>query len=482
MTKEAFRVDRRRFLLIAAASTAALAGCAAHPGSVAPSSGGPASGGPATAAPGTTGATPSTSSRETPAPSTGALSSPAPDTTPTASSTTDAPAPVQALRGTTPRRTSSDPAAAATALPGFGLDLLRAVGAAAPNTAISPYSLYAVLAMARAGAKGATADQLDAALQLTGTYAQGGALTAVDDGIAAAIKAAGSATPMTILAANQTWVQQGFPVHPEYLDTLASQFGAQAVAADFAADPEAVRAAINTWVSQRTNNLIPDLFPSGSISRDVLLALVNALYLKASWEKPFTKSPQPTPFTTADGRSVPAAMMSAGHPLQGASGKGWTSVSVPYSGGGLAMTLLLPDAGQFDTTLKSMDATTITAASAATDPVQLTMPTFTIHSVPAVQQAIQQMGVIDLFTNSADLSGIAGKPGELMAGSFVHQCVIKVDENGTEAAAASGMSMVPTYALADPRIMIIDRPFLFWIHESATGAPLFLGAVSDPTA
>ena len=157
-----------------------------------------------------------------------------------------------------------------------------------PNTLISPYSIYAVLAMARAGAEGDTATQLDAVLGISGADEQGAAIAAIDTGIAEALAAAElGRNPITLTASNEVWVADGLAVRQDYLDRLAREFGVSAVAADFAGQPEQMRQAINSWVSERTNNLIPQLIPEGSIDAETLMVLVNALYLKAPWYMPF---------------------------------------------------------------------------------------------------------------------------------------------------------------------------------------------------
>jgi serpin B len=368
-------------------------------------------------------------------------------------------------------------------LAGFGAEMLRRVhDGSSPNTALSPYSLATVLAMARAGAKGATGDQLDAALELSGVDAQGAAITAVDDALAAAVKTATERkSDMIIEAANQTWVQSGFDVHQEYLDELARQFGVAAVAADFSADPEAARQAINAWVAERTRTLIPELFGTGTIDASTVLVLVNALYLKAAWAAPFTPNPSTTPFTTAAGSSKPVTLMRAPSPVPGHEGDGWVSAYAGYVGQGLAMTVLVPD--DLAATLAALDADLIAEANATSGQYNFQMPGFEVHSTPDVQTAIQAMGVTDLFDEgTVDLSGIAGTKGDLVATSFVHQAVVLVDENGTEAAAATGLGISATGLPQIDGEIVVDKPFLFWIHDTATGAPVFLGVIGDPTA
>lgn len=390
---------------------------------------------------------------------------------------------VTVLASDAPRRQDGAPAAAArTALAGFGIELLQQVADAEPNTVVSPYSLYSVLAMVRVGAEGETARQLDEALHAAGAEEQGAVIVAVDQALASAAHDG----EVAIDRANQVWIQDGFEVREEYLDGLAEQYGIEAVAAAFADAPEAVREAVNSWVAERTRGLIPELFPEGSISADTRLALVNALYLKAAWATPFSAPQGSRPFTALDGSTVETPMISATMPVAGATGDGWTSVTIPYQGYGLAMTLLLPDEGSYDAVLRRLDADLLAAAGNTADPdaqqVMLTMPPFQARSAPNVLEAMKRLGVTDVFdATAADLSGITGGRG-LYVHALVHQAVISVDENGTEAAAASGAAINETSAPANPIELTVDRPFLYWIADTATGAPLFIGTITNPAA
>lgn len=390
---------------------------------------------------------------------------------------------VNVLLSDVQRRQDGAPAEAARkALAGFGIDLLRQVAGAEPNTVISPYSLYSVLAMVRAGADGETARQLDEALHAAGTEQQGAVVVAVDQALAAAVHD----DEVVIDQANQVWIQDGFEVSEAYLDGLAKQYGVSAVAAAFADAPEAVRGEVNSWVAERTHDLIPELFPKGSISADTRLALVNALYLKAAWAMPFGAPQGSHPFTTPDGSTVETPMMSAATPVAGVTGDGWTAVTIPYQGYRLAMTLLLPDEGSYDAVLRRLDPDLLAAAGNTAGPgaqqVMLTMPPFRTSSTPDVLEAMKRLGVTDVFdATAADLSGITGGRG-LYVHVLVHQAVISVDQNGTEAAAASGAAINESAAPMRPIELTVDRPFLYWIADTTTGAPLFLGAVTNPSA
>jgi serpin B len=379
------------------------------------------------------------------------------------------------------RTIPGDRGQAMTALSIVGADILRAVHHPEANTALSPYSLFAVLAMARAGAKAATADQLDAVLRLVGPQAQGAALAAIDEELANERHSADlTKRPIVIQAANEAWVQRDLGVRQEYVDQLTRQFGVSVVTADFAAYPEQVRSTINRWVSERTNALIPELFEAGSIDEGTLLALVNAMYFTAPWQNPFEPAVQGT-FTTSAGDAVQVPMMRAPDLQYGASGPGWQAVSIPYIASGIRMTVLMPDSASFASVLTELGPNLMVAAGQGERAYILTMPRFAINARPDVKDALQVLGLTDLFIpGTADLSGIAGEPGGLSAAVLLHQVVVRVDEYGTEAAAATGATLaggVPPV----PTVLVIDRPFLFWI-STWSGAPLFLGVVNNPVS
>ncbi len=394
------------------------------------------------------------------------------------------------LRSDEPRGAAGPAVAAGTALDQLGAALLDQLPAT-DNAVLSPYSVYTVLAMARAGAKGTTGTQLDAVLG-GGGAAQTGNVTAIDQAVAAALAAgkppAGAdpstadTRPVTVEVANSVWLSPDRPVRPSYLDTLAAGFGVGMYQVNYQADPDAARKTINAWVGDHTNGLIPELLGDGTVSTDTVMTLVNALYLSAPWQNQFTKSAAPMPFTNGAGEKTVAPAMSAAAGFGSATGDGWTSVTITYRGGGLAMSVVLPDAGSFDAVRAELPKVLETATGTQSPtPVELTMPLFKADVHLSLKAAMEALGVKDLFTPAADLSGIAGSPGEIMAEDLVHQAVITVDEKGTEAAAATAMTAVATSALGGTRKVTVDRPFFYAVHDTTTGAPLFLGQVTDPT-
>lgn len=359
------------------------------------------------------------------------------------------------------------------------------------NAVLSPYSVYAVLAMARAGAKGRTAAQLDALLGAATTQPQH--LTAIDRGIAAAVAAGLPPTggaeattdprPVTIEVANSLFAAPRLQVRQTYLDALATGFGVGMYQLDYAADPEAARSAVNSWVAEHTHQLIPALIGKGVITRETVLTLVNAVYLSAPWAQPFTTGASPISFTTAAGRAVSAPSMQPDEPMSGNSGAGWSSVTLPYRGDLLAMTVVMPDAGSFAAVRGRLPAVLQAATSTpGARSVAPTVPIFKSQTHLSLVAALRALGIVDLFGPGADLSDIAGLPGDLVAADIVHQAVITVDEKGTEAAAATALVVAGTSARStEPEKLVVDRPFFYCVHETTTNAPLFLGQVVDPT-
>lgn len=384
-------------------------------------------------------------------------------------------------------RMTPGPAARAGAdLTGFGVKILlkdARIGATA-NGSISPYSIYSALAMTDAGAIGASQTEL-AKLLGGDQQRQAGNITAIDAAVAKAISASKGAQdgPSVVEAANSLWPDKALAVRKDYLQALAAGYGAKMHVVDYQHDAAGAVRQINGWVGDRTHGLIPHLLEPSSVGPATRLELVNALYLKAAWTTAFEKPSAPRAFTTAAGSQAKVPYMTAEAPMPVASGSNWRSVTIPYTGGGLAMTIVLPKEGAFAQVRSSL-ATALTAATHGTTggDVTLTMPPFSIDTRSQLVSTLEELGVRALFGPSADLSGIGGRPGEIHVNSVSHQSVVKVDQHGTEAAAATSVGMQAGAVQRDqPTRITVDRAFFFVIHDTTTGAPLFLGQIADPS-
>ena len=387
--------------------------------------------------------------------------------------TSELPDGVELVTAEVPRSAPGDPSLAGAAMTTFGVDLWQRLPADG-NLAISPYSIYAVLAMARAGATGATATELDTVLGAQ----SGSTTTTVDAALRAAVEAPDNpddSRSLTVETANSLWAQRGLDLLAPFVSTMGSDFGAGVRLTDYAADPEASRAAINSWVAELTRDLVPELCPPGSIDAGTLLTLVNAVYFAANWDPPFVLSTQLLTFTAPTGTlQVPAFGGVVSVPT--AEGPGWQSATIPYVGGGAAMTLIVPDAGRFDDVQRALGPDLLAAAQGGTaSEVWLTVPTFEVDASISLTEPLQHMAPSmfdDGFTAMAS-------DATLLTSQVIHQAVVSVDEKGTVAAAATAM-MLAGGAPTEPRKFTVDRPFLFVIADTQTGAPLFVGRVTNP--
>lgn len=401
----------------------------------------------------------------------------------------------QPLRSDATRGPAADSTAAGTTMADFGAKFLLETRSQQPdqaNLVISPYSLYTVLAMARAGADSDTAAQLDALLG-GDQKEQAGAVTAIDQAVAAAL-ASGAADsiggdpdaddtrPFEFDAANAVWKSPDLLVRNDFVKSLASGFGAGVYEMDFRSDPDKARGVVNDWVAANTGELIKDLLGAGSVTSDTQMILANAVHLEAPWAVEFATSAAPQSFSAPSG-DVKAAFIDNQGSYKYAAGTGWKSVTIPYRGGGMAMTIVLPEAGQDSQVWDELPAVLETATAAGQlGEVSLSLPAFKVETSVQADLVLKSLGVQDLFDiDRADLSGIGGDPGQLWASSMAHKAVIEVDEKGTEAAAATAMVVTLESMPPVPIDFTVDRPFFYVVHDTLTGAPLFLGHVSDPT-
>jgi serpin B len=365
----------------------------------------------------------------------------------------------------------------------FALDLLAQLQSADGNTVVSPSSIQNAFWLAYMGADGTTGDQMSQVFRFPDL-----------DNLAASSGMAAEPTPapsadFTLREANALWAQQGFPWLPDYLN-LAASMNAPVQMVDYTVDSEAVRQQINAWVESQTEDRIQDLIPPGVVDALTRLVIANAVYFKASWLYPFEPSlTTEMPFTLLDGTRVNVPMMGAGMSaaLPYAVGEGYQAVALPYLGGNTQMLLIVPDAGQFAAFEARLNADlfrSITTALAPTEAV-LNMPRFEFAYELSLKATLQAMGLTDAFdSDRADFSRMydaAATPDRLYISDALHKAFIKVDEAGTEAAAATAIVIGVTSAPIEPPLQIlIDRPFYFAIQDTRTDTLLFMGRVLNP--
>jgi serine protease inhibitor len=328
------------------------------------------------------------------------------------------------------------------------------------NRVWSPYSVASALGLAAIGARGRTYDELVRAL---------GAAPG-DLGIAEAAALDGA----EIAVANTFWTREGLAIEDAYQRAAAGFPGAALNQADFARDAEGARRAINAEVAKATRELIRDLLPAGSVDAQTTAIIVNALYLKAAWQRVFAKSEtRPVPFHGPGGRRRVPMMRRTGH-MSYAEVGGWRMVTLAAGGGVAADVLLGPDEGApSPRLLRSLyDA-------ARSVKVELSVPRFRVESQTSLTAPLGALGVTTAFTTDADFSGMTPEPVQI--DRVEHKAVLDADEDGFEGAAATAVIMVPAgMDMSRPVEFRVDRPFLVVVRHPATEAVYFLAHVVEP--
>jgi serpin B len=369
----------------------------------------------------------------------------------------------------------------------FALDIYKTLQSQDGNLILSPFSISLALAMTYAGARGTTESQMADVLHFN--LPQGGlhpAFNALDQELASRGKPASEEeTPLQLNIANSVWAEQTFPFLQEYLDVIALNYGAGIQLADFLSEHEAVRKQINDWVSDQTEDKINDLLQPGILNPSTKMVLVNAIYFKADWMVKFDPDlTRDAPFHLLDGSEVQADMMSKTmYGLPYTSGDGFQAVELAYQGGTAAMNIIVPDEGKFVEFESALDAARLNEilGNMQPSPVHLSMPKFDFTSEFNLSDQLKGMGMPDAFDeNLADFSGMTGGR-DVFIDNVIHKAFVAVDEDGTEAAAATAVIIAPTSAGPIEAItLVIDRPFIFLIRDIPSGQILFIGRVLDP--
>ncbi|MBI5960759.1 MAG: serpin family protein, partial [Chloroflexi bacterium] len=358
----------------------------------------------------------------------------------------------------------------------FAFDLYHSVSDQGENLILSPYSISLALAMTYAGARGDTERQMAETLHFP----------LPQDQIPAAFKAlhetmpqdegeSGGEDEFRLNIANALWGQDGFNFLPEYLDVVNQNFGVGLQRVDFITDPEAARLLINDWVSEQTQERILDLIKPGVLNSDSRLVLTNAIYFKAAWQAQFMpEATHDAPFTLLDGSQITVPMMNQSAHYGYATGDGYQAVVLPYTGGRMAMMILLPDLDSFE----AFESAELTAEQFSTtlnnlmwQEVVLSLPRFEYTADFGLADALQSLGMQDAFDlNVADFSGMSGQR-DLFIQDVLHKAFVKLDETGTEAAAATAVIMGVTSAQMDPPVEVkVDHPFIYMIYDQQSGS------------
>jgi serpin B len=365
----------------------------------------------------------------------------------------------------------------------FAVDLYAQLRKQDGNLFFSPESISTAFAMAYAGARGTTAAQMAATLHFTLPPDK---LHPAMGALLAGLNAPHAGYQLRV--ADALWAEKDYTFLDDFLKLTSSDYGAGFNRVDFKGAAEATRATINQWVEEKTDDKIKDLLPAGSVTPTTRLVLTNAIYFKGDWQSQFDKAQtKDEDFHVSAAQTVKAPLMHLTSKLGYFNGGTFQAVDIPYRSGELSMVVMLPtDAGGLSALEQSLTAASVKQWLSGLRPgssIVLTLPKFKMTQQFQLGGTLSAMGMTQAFERSAaDFSGMTGTR-DLWISAAIHKAYIDVNEEGTEAAAATGIVM-RSMAMQRPEPPVVfraDHPFLFLIRDNRSGAILFMGRISDPT-
>jgi serpin B len=369
---------------------------------------------------------------------------------------------------------SKDIEAAADGNNKFSLDLYAKLRDQKGNLFVSPYSVHAALGMTASGARGTTRDELLAALHLS---KEGDKALAVGD-MGRYYTAARKDVKLSV--ANAIWAAKGYNWRAEFRDIQQKRFGSGLKDADFVNENENTRRAINRWIEDATNARIKEMIPPGELPRNTTMILANAIYFKGTWKTQFdAKRTTDGPFHTADDKRIDAKFMYTNARCGYARFADVTLVELPYSGDELSMVVLLPKKPdglpELEKNLTHDNLKKWLADLKDRGALEISLPKFKLETGFELVAPLQALGIKAAFGN-ADFTGMAEGDRDPIT-RVKHKAFVDVNEEGTEAAAATfGARVRSSY----PAPFVADHPFLFIIRDAKKGTILFMGRVEKP--
>lgn len=359
----------------------------------------------------------------------------------------------------------------------FALAFYRQLSDPDKNVIFSPYSISTALAMAYAGAKGATAEEMKTVMYFMGSpaathHAFSELRRRID-----AVQARGNAK---LAVANRVWPQLGLKLHAEFVELLHQEYESTLQAVDYEHATEDARQTINAWVAKCTQDKIKELLSPTDVTSGTRLTLTNAIYFLADWRNQFEKSmTHNAPFWISAESCVQVPMMTQTNVFKYAEIEDAFILELPYKDDDLAMTILLPreldGLSQVEQNL-SLSAVLKISSAAPERYMSVQIPRFKVNQSVNLKAVLVNMGMMLLFSPGADLTGMLD--AQFYFGAAIHQAVVNVDEKGTEAAAATALMV---WECAADTSFVADHPFIFFIQERQTGTILFAGRVVDPS-
>jgi serpin B len=377
----------------------------------------------------------------------------------------------------------------------FALELYAKLRSREGNLFFSPYSISTALAMAHAGARGQTESQMVRVLHFPTAMNPGTELTSTPlpdrqrfasafGKIIKDLNNRGKKGGYELSVANALWGQKDYGFLDEFLELIKTSYSGRLNEVDFIRATETARKTINTWVEKKTNNKIKNLIPKGVLNSMTRLVLTNAIYFKGNWARQFKEDrTKDAPFTLADDQKVDVAMMNQTAEFNYMETESFQGLELPYVDNELSMIILLPK--EFDG-LYELEKTLISEhLSRWLDKlhrrkVVVSIPKLKLTSQFSLASILKSMGMKDAFSAKADFSGMNGKK-DLCISAVIHKAYVDINEQGTEAAAATTVTVKLT-SVGPTRIPVFlaDHPFLFLIRDNHSGSILFIGRVMNP--
>jgi serpin B len=376
----------------------------------------------------------------------------------------------------------ADPVQANTA---FALDLYTKLKTAEGNLFFSPYSISTALAMTYAGARGNTEREMAEVLHFAMNQGDLHSSFSKLQGHLNEVRKKGN---IRLSIANALWAQKDYRFLRTFTDVVRKSYEAEAKNVDFRGETENVRKKINAWVEENTENKIVELLKPGTVSEDTRLILTNAIYFKGNWARQFKKS-QTTemPFKLNSAKSVMVPMMQMNKEMcKYAENTKLQILELPYKGNDLSMVILLPRDVDGIRSLEnefSTDTLNMWLNNLHQQEVEIYLPKFKIEYGMSLTDNLKEMGMVSAFNPGiADFSGMDGTKS-LYISDVVHKAFVNVDEEGTEAAAATAVTVhLSAYVERHIPVFRADHPFIFLIRDNGTGSILFMGRISNPKA
>jgi serpin B len=364
----------------------------------------------------------------------------------------------------------------------FGFELYHQLSGKDGNLFLSPYSISTALAMTSAGARGETAEQMQHVLHFPPQNELHAALAQVMQ----ELNAGGAKKGYQLSVANALWGASNCAFRPEFLKLVKDNYGADLTNLDFTRDAEGARQTINSWVEKATNDKIKDLIGQGVLTARTRLVLTDAIYFKGKWDVPFRKDrTKDEPFRTSGGDKPKAPLMHQTARFRYANLDDYQALEMPYAGREMALLVLLPKKDDLAGLEKKLTSELVDDAVGKLEPgeVAVSLPRFKTTAQFELSHTLADMGMPLAFSGHADFSGMTTSAEPLAISEVIHKAFVDVNEEGTEAAAATAIT-VTRASVARPMpipVFRADHPFVYVIRDVRNGSVLFLGRCADPT-